>query len=194
MEALPMPPASHRCRKSHCSSKSARSQNWSRCDLTDHCTGSEQAVGARDPRGGLWRRQPHVSPNGAELLAEAAQHLCPAWAPAAAKPTSLLLGQTIPGTNPLGKLLTPGQLTATTDLPQTAGLLPPCLARGTVTLGIRPYFPCASRGLAQSVARSYTWAVCCCLFLWISQPLASLMHPGHSAFELQHFLELAPSK
>lgn len=32
------------------------------------------------------------------------------------------------------------------------------------------------------------------LFLWISQPLASLMHPGHSAFELQHFLELAPSK
>lgn len=32
------------------------------------------------------------------------------------------------------------------------------------------------------------------LFLWISQPLASLMHPGHSVFELQHFLELAPSK
>lgn len=27
---------------------------------------------------------------------------------------------------------------------QTAGLLPPCLARGTITLGIRLYFPCAS--------------------------------------------------
>lgn len=48
-----------------------------------------------------------------------------------------------PGTNPPGKLFAPGQLAATTDLLQTAGLLPPRLARGTITLGIRPYFPCA---------------------------------------------------
>lgn len=32
------------------------------------------------------------------------------------------------------------------------------------------------------------------LFLGISQPLASLMNPGHSAFELQHFLEPAAGK
>lgn len=94
MAALPMPPASHQCRKSHCSSKSARWQNWPSCDLTDHHKGSEQLAGTRDPRAGLWRRQPHISPNGAELMAEAAQHLCPAWAPAAAKPAPLLLGQT----------------------------------------------------------------------------------------------------
>lgn len=190
-----MPPASHRCRKSHCSSKSARSQNWTRCDLTDHCTGSEQVVGAREP---LW------------WSLEAAAPRLPKWGRAASRGSTALVPCSsssccqatfspagtnhFPGMNPLGKLFTPGQLTATTDLPQTAGLLPPCLARGTVMLGIRPYFPCASWSLAQSVARSYTRDVCCCLFLWISQPLASLMHPGHSAFELQHFLELAPSK
>lgn len=66
-----------------------------------------------------------------------------------------------PGMNPLGKLFTPVQLRATSDLPQTAGLLPPRLAKGTITQGIRPYFPCASWNLARSVARSHTWAVCC---------------------------------
>lgn len=158
MAALPMPPASHQCRKSHCSSKSARWQTWPRCDLTDHHKGSERAGGTPVVVSGAAPRLPKWG----RAAGRASTALVPCLSSSCCQANvSAARTNYFPGLNPLGKLFTPGQLTATKDLPQTAGLLPPCLARGTIPLGIRPYFLCASRSLAQSVARSYTRAVCC---------------------------------
>lgn len=192
MVALPVPPAPHQCRKSHCSSKSARWQNWTRCDLTDHCKGSEQAVGVRTPvvvSGGgsptclqmgqsCWQRQ-HSTCALLELQLLPSQHLC-CW------------------DKPLPRQEPSSSHQASPQPQQTCHKLLAC--SHPAWPGAQSHWESGPTSHVLHEAGSecgqelHTSRLLLGLFLWISQPLASLMHPGHSAFELQHFLELAPSK
>lgn len=155
-----MPPTSHQCRKSHAH------QNHHDCKTRPDIT---SLIATREASGRWERVTPVVVSGGGSPTCPQMGQSC--WqrqhSTCVLLEFQLLTSQLLccwtnyfPGMNPLGKLLTPGQLTATTDLPQTTGLLPPHLARGTITLVIRPYFPCPSRSLAQSVARSYTQVIC----------------------------------
>lgn len=190
--ALPMPPASHQRKKSHCSLKSRQRQNRTRRDLADHGKGGDQAEERRgDPSGGLRRRQPRAPRTGQRCRRGQAQHSPPAPAPGAAEPTPRRLGQT-PSSAPTHRANRSCQASTQPRPAAKRRLVPlqPCWGYGfywesdptshafrEVRLSVRPE---ATRELFAAGP--------------LPLNLTTLMNPGHSAFELQHFLELPPGK
>lgn len=145
----------------HCSPKSARSNLG---QMRPHWLPQRKRAGSGSKRPLWWSLEaaaPHL-PKWSRAAGRGSTALAPCLSSSCCQANFCAAGANyFPGMNPLGKLFTLVQLRATTDLPQTAGLLPPCLARGTVTLGNQALLPMWSRSLALSVARSHTRAVCC---------------------------------